>query len=312
MRADDGEGLLDLARVAGRRPRRDRAGGAARRGRRRPCFATPGSRSSARARRRRGSRARRRSRRTCSRPRACRRRRRWRSRAAPCVVKADGLAAGKGVFVCRTDEEAEAGVRAAAALGGTVVVEELLEGPRGLALRALRRPARRAARRGAGLQAGARRRRRAEHRRHGRVLAGAVARGRGGARATAIHQPVLDELARRGTPFVGCLFAGLMLTADGPRVLEFNARFGDPETQVLMPRLEGDLVAALAGAAAGDADRRCGSRGRGRGGDGRAHRPRLPGAERLRRRGDRRHRRGRGGRRARLPRWHGGRTTAGW
>ena len=57
-----------------------------------------------------------------------------------------------------------------------------------------------------------------------------------------IHQPVLDELARRGTPFVGCLFAGLMLTADGPRVLEFNARFGDPETQVLVPRLEGDLL----------------------------------------------------------------------
>ena len=46
-----------------------------------------------------------------------------------------------------------------------------------------------------------------------------------------IHQPVVDELARRGTPFVGCLFAGLMLTAGGPRVLEFNARFGDPETR---------------------------------------------------------------------------------
>jgi phosphoribosylamine--glycine ligase len=69
-----------------------------------------------------------------------------------------------------------------------------------------------------------------------------------------IHQPVLDELVRRGTPFVGCLFAGLMVTTDGPRVLEFNARFGDPETQVLMPRLEGDLVAALAGAAAGAVD----------------------------------------------------------
>ena len=67
---------------------------------------------------------------------------------------------------------------------------------------------------------------------------------------------MLDELARRGTPFVGCLFAGLMLTADGPRVLEFNARFGDPETQVLLPRLEGDLLEALAAAAAGDARRR--------------------------------------------------------
>ena len=67
-----------------------------------------------------------------------------------------------------------------------------------------------------------------------------------------IHQPVVDELARRGTPFVGCLFAGLMLTERGPRVLEFNARFGDPETQVLIPRLEGDLLEALAAAAAGN------------------------------------------------------------
>ncbi len=69
-----------------------------------------------------------------------------------------------------------------------------------------------------------------------------------------IHQPVVDELARRGSRFVGCLFAGLMLTGQGPRVLEFNARFGDPETQVLLPRLEGDLLAALAAAAAGELD----------------------------------------------------------
>jgi phosphoribosylamine--glycine ligase len=67
-----------------------------------------------------------------------------------------------------------------------------------------------------------------------------------------IHQPVVDELARRGTPFVGCLFAGLMLTADGPRALEFNARFGDPETQVILPRLEGDLLELLLAAALGD------------------------------------------------------------
>ena len=67
-----------------------------------------------------------------------------------------------------------------------------------------------------------------------------------------IHQPVVDELARRGSPFVGCLFAGLMVTADGPRVLEFNARFGDPETQALLPRLEGDLLEALAAVASGD------------------------------------------------------------
>jgi phosphoribosylamine--glycine ligase len=63
---------------------------------------------------------------------------------------------------------------------------------------------------------------------------------------------VLEELFRRGTPFVGVLYAGLMLTDDGPRVLEFNARFGDPETQVILPRLAGDLLPALAAAGSGD------------------------------------------------------------
>jgi phosphoribosylamine--glycine ligase len=67
-----------------------------------------------------------------------------------------------------------------------------------------------------------------------------------------IHQPVVDELARRGTPFVGCLFAGLMVSDAGPKVLEFNARFGDPETQALLPLVESDLLATLAAAAHGD------------------------------------------------------------
>jgi phosphoribosylamine--glycine ligase len=66
-----------------------------------------------------------------------------------------------------------------------------------------------------------------------------------------VHQPVIDELARRGMPFVGCLFAGLMLTESGPKVLEFNARFGDPETEVLLPRLEDDLLELLVAAAHG-------------------------------------------------------------
>jgi phosphoribosylamine--glycine ligase len=66
-----------------------------------------------------------------------------------------------------------------------------------------------------------------------------------------VHRPVIAELARRGAPFAGLLYAGLMLTDAGPRVLEFNCRFGDPETQSILPRLEGDLLEALAGAAAG-------------------------------------------------------------
>ena len=63
--------------------------------------------------------------------------------------------------------------------------------------------------------------------------------------------PVLAELARRGTPFVGTLFVGLMLTPDGPKVLEYNCRFGDPETQSVLPLVEGDLLAALVAAAGG-------------------------------------------------------------
>jgi phosphoribosylamine---glycine ligase len=170
--------------------------------------------------------------------------------SAPCVVKADGLAAGKGVFVCRTSAEVEAGVEAAAAMGGPLVIEELLEG-REVSLFALC-DGRRALPLGAAQD-------------YKRARDGDEGPNTGGMGACSpppalddvaelverIHQPVVDELARRGMPFIGCLFAGLMLTGDGPRVLEFNARFGDPETQVLLPRLEGDLLEALAAAAAG-------------------------------------------------------------
>ena len=224
----------------------------------------------------------------------------------PCVVKADGLAAGKGVFVCRTDEEVEAGLRAAAAFGGTVVVEELLEGPE-VSLFALC-DGHNAVAIGAAQD-------------FKRAFDGDDGPNTGGMGAYSpvpwladaaelvhrIHQPVLDELTRRGTPFVGCLFAGLMLTADGPRVLEFNARFGDPETQALAPRLEGDLVASLGAAATGDLFgidvRESAEAAR----DGRPRRAGLPGAKRLRRRPDRGHRRRGGGGRARLPRRHGAR-----
>ena len=170
----------------------------------------------------------------------------------PCVVKADGLAAGKGVFVCRTSEELDDGLRQAAALGGPLVIEELLEGSE-VSLFALCDGTR-------AVPLGSAQ----DFKRIGDGDTGPNTGGMGAyspapwpddpaALVTQIHQPVIEELARRGTPFVGCLFAGLMLTADGPRVLEFNARFGDPETQVLAPRLEGDLLAALAAAARGSA-----------------------------------------------------------
>jgi phosphoribosylamine---glycine ligase len=173
--------------------------------------------------------------------------------SAPCVVKADGLAAGKGVFVCRTAGEVETAVKKAAALGAAIVIEDLLEGTE-VSLFALC-DGRRAIPLGAAQ----------DYKRVGDGDTGPNTGGMGayspaldreGLRGLVerIHQPVVDELVRRGTPFVGCLFAGLMLTADGPRVLEFNARFGDPETQVLTPRLEGDLLEALAAAAEGELD----------------------------------------------------------
>ena len=76
--------------------------------------------------------------------------------------------------------------------------------------------------------------------------------GQVAALAETIHRPVVEELASRGMPFIGCLYAGLMLTADGPHVIEFNCRFGDPETQAILPRIEGDLAEALSAAATGD------------------------------------------------------------
>ena len=172
---------------------------------------------------------------------------------APCVVKADGLAAGKGVFVCRTQDEADAAVGRAQALGGEIVVEELLEGEE-VSLFAL--------------CDGQRAVPLAPAQDFKRLLDGDEGPNTGGMGsyspvplldeedveelAALVHRPVITELARRGTPFVGLLYAGLMLTDAGPRVLEFNCRFGDPETQALLPRLQGDLLEALAAAANGD------------------------------------------------------------
>jgi phosphoribosylamine---glycine ligase len=173
----------------------------------------------------------------------------------PCVVKADGLAAGKGVFVCREQHELDEALRAATAFGDTLVIEELLEGEEisVFALcdgaRALPLPAVQDFKRAEDGDAGPN---------TGGMGSYSPVAGQGHDAADVdalldlVHRPVLEELAGRGVPFVGVLFAGLMLTDDGPRVLEFNCRFGDPETQSLLPRLEGDLLGALAAAAAGD------------------------------------------------------------
>jgi phosphoribosylamine---glycine ligase len=169
----------------------------------------------------------------------------------PCVVKADGLAQGKGVFVCQTAAEVDEALRAVAALGGDFVIEELLDGEE-VSLFALS-DGRRVVPLGAAQ----------DYKRIGEGDTGPNTGGMGayspvpwleGAEELVdrIHQPVIDELARRGTPFIGCLFAGLMLTDDGPKVLEFNARFGDPETQVLLPRIDGDLLELLHSTAVGD------------------------------------------------------------
>jgi phosphoribosylamine---glycine ligase len=171
----------------------------------------------------------------------------------PCVVKADGLAAGKGVHVCRSQEELDAAFRALAALGGKVIVEELLEGPE-VSLFAL------CDGQGAVPLVPAQDFKRAFDGDGGPNTGGmgsyAPVPGLGAAEiaelVATIHRPVLAELQARGTPYVGLLYAGLMLTEDGPRVLEFNCRFGDPETQSLVPLVEGDLLEALAAAAVGE------------------------------------------------------------
>jgi phosphoribosylamine--glycine ligase len=173
------------------------------------------------------------------------------------VVKADGLAAGKGVRVCDTLDEAERAIDlllgGSSSAGSPVVVEERLRGPEasvivltdGSDVLALP-PARD----------------------HKRLLDGDEGPNTGGMGAysplpdlpddetemlvDAFHRPILAELARRGAPFRGALYAGLMLTADGPVLLECNARFGDPETQVILPRVAVAIGPLLLAAARGD------------------------------------------------------------
>ncbi len=168
--------------------------------------------------------------------------------ALPVVIKADGLAAGKGVVVATTRDEAEDAIAEMfdgrfGAAGKQILIEEFLEGeevsvfaitdgttvlPFGTAQ---------------------------DHKRLGDGDTGPNTGGMGAYSPAAVldpatHErvmdeivrPILDKMAREGTPYEGVLYAGVMLTADGPKLIEFNCRFGDPETQVLLPRLEDDLV----------------------------------------------------------------------
>ncbi len=182
-----------------------------------------------------------------------------RARGAPVVVKADGLAAGKGVVVAGTVEEAEAAVadimenRAHGAAGATVVIEECLTGEE-ISFFALCDGA-------TALPLSAAQ----DHKRAGEGDTGPNTGGMGAyspppgfadalrdEAMDRIVRPVLAEMRRRGTPFRGVLFAGLMLTEAGPRLIEFNVRFGDPECQALVVRLRSDLLAALLAACDGE------------------------------------------------------------
>ncbi len=179
----------------------------------------------------------------------------------PYVVKADGLAAGKGVTICATALEAECAIdaalnrRAFGDAGRTVLVEEFLDGEEASIL---------------ALVDGERVVPLASSQDHKRAFDGNRGPNTGGMGAYSpapvvredvwpiirarILEPTLAELRRRGVEYRGVLYAGLMFTADGPKVLEFNCRFGDPETQALLPRWDGDLGAALMACAEGRLD----------------------------------------------------------
>jgi len=177
---------------------------------------------------------------------------------APLVVKADGLAAGKGVMICRTLPEADTAVaqcldeRAFGAAGASVVIEEFMEGEEasffavtdGAAILPL-----------------------ASAQDHKTVFDGDQGPNTGGMGAYSpapvmdagmtervmaeIVRPTVAAMAKEGVPFAGFLYVGLMITRDGPRVVEFNCRFGDPECQVVIPRLAGDLLPLLDAVARG-------------------------------------------------------------
>jgi phosphoribosylamine--glycine ligase len=168
----------------------------------------------------------------------------------PVVIKADGLAAGKGVTVAATREEAETAIRAAG--DGPMVVEEYLDGEEASLFALVDGPT-------AVPLASAQ-----DHKRVGEGDTGPNTGGMGAYAPAPVLTPELqhramDEivlptaraLAAAGTPFSGVLYAGLMLTAAGPKLIEYNVRFGDPECEAIMPLIEGDLAELLKGVATG-------------------------------------------------------------
>ncbi len=182
-----------------------------------------------------------------------------RRRGVPIVIKADGLAAGKGVVVAQTEDEAVAAVRSImeesrfGPAGASVVIEECLvgaecslfalcDGPDAVFLGTAR-----------------------DHKRVGDGDTGPNTGGMGAFSPVsgldpaplmdAFVRPALAAMAARGTPFRGILFAGLMLTATGPRLIEYNVRFGDPECQAILPRLRSDLLPGLVAACEGELSR---------------------------------------------------------
>jgi phosphoribosylamine---glycine ligase len=178
---------------------------------------------------------------------------------APCVVKTDGLAAGKGAIVCATLEDADAAIaqcmerREFGTAGATVVVEEFMRGEEASFFVLA----------GAGGMLPL-----AAAQDHKTVFDGDRGPNTGGMGAFSpvpavdasmqarvmreIVEPTLAALAAEGAPYAGVLYVGLMLTAEGPKVVEFNCRFGDPECQPILMRMEGDLVPLLLAVARGD------------------------------------------------------------
>jgi phosphoribosylamine--glycine ligase len=168
----------------------------------------------------------------------------------PVVIKADGLAAGKGVTVAVSREEAEAAIDAAG--DGPLVVEEFLEGEEASLFALVDGD-------NAIVLATAQ-----DHKRAGEGDTGPNTGGMGAyspapVLTAALEQRAMDEivlptvraLAEAGTPFSGELYAGLMLTADGPQLIEYNVRFGDPECEAIMPRIDGDFAGLLYAVATG-------------------------------------------------------------